>query len=218
MTTQRSVEQSKLVRLHCPLLAEGVEHIGHQQTRNRGTIGGSLCHLDPGAELPIIASVLDAEMTIASCANTRTIPFREFPVDYLTSVLNEDEIVTAITFPKTDPRTGYAFLEFNRRPADFAIVSVAAKIEFDEDRRIKTASILIGGISFAPVQLREAEEILLNLPPTPDLFVRASQAVKGIACDGDQLYPSAYRQELSGVLVARALVKASERAGMRIHA
>src|SRR5580692_10466288 len=132
MTTQRSIERSKLVRHKCPLLIDALFHVGHQQTRNRGTIGGSICHLDPSAELPVTACALDAVMMVANKTGRRKIPFANFPAGYLTSSLEPDEILVLIDFGPWPKRAGSAFEEYAVRPADFAIVSIAAVVAMDE--------------------------------------------------------------------------------------
>lgn len=212
MTTQRSLERSTLVRELCPLLAEAVSHIGHQQTRNRGTIGGSLCHLDPGAELPVAALALDAELTIARSSGMRRPAFRDFPAGYLSVALEPDEILTQIKVPNAGPREGVAFFEFNRRPADFAIVSVAARVRLDAAGRIEGATIAVGGLRYAPMRLSAAETILAGHRIDGGLLHAAADAASRIDCDGDDLYPPDYRRELCGVLVGRALKKATQRA------
>ncbi|MDB5595803.1 MAG: molybdopterin dehydrogenase [Hyphomicrobiales bacterium] len=217
MTTQRAVERSELVARFCPLLAEAVAHVGHQQTRNRGTIGGSICHLDPGAELPVVACALDAELIVEGVAGTRQIAFRDFPEGYLTSQLQPDEILTRVDFPKVTGRTGSAFLEFNRRPADFAIVSVAVQIALDDVGRIARAAIAFGGIQSAPVRLAEAEALLTGRVPDAQAWDLAAQCAATLDCDGDELYPADYRRDLCAVLLTRALRKAVQRAGECNH-
>ncbi len=212
MTTQRAVERSALVRTHCPLLGEAVDHIGHQQTRNRGTIGGSLCHLDPGAELPVVAAALDAELIVEGPRGTRRIAFADFPVGYLSSALAADEILIRIDFPKVRAKTGSAFLEFNRRPADFAIVSVAAQVTLDDGRHIERAAIAIGGVHYAPIRITAAESILNRRIPDDAALEKAVEMLSGLPCDGDDLYPADFRQEISRVLLRRALEKAIARA------
>ena len=214
MTTQRALEKSQLVAQACPLLAEAVSNVGHQQTRNRGTIGGSLCHLDPGAELPVAAAALDAVMIARGPQGERRIAFADFPADYLTSNLGHGEILTHILFSSAPARTGSAFLEFNRRPADYAIVSVAAQLSLDADGRIARAAIALGGVSHAPVRLGEAEAALLGVPGDEAAFARAGQIASAFACDGDDLYPSDYKQDLCDTLVQRALNVAFKRAGV----
>ena len=139
MTTQRTIEQCPEVRKRYPLLIDALNHVGHQQTRNRGTIGGSLCHLDPAAELPVMACALDPIMCIASHDGRREIPFSDFPVGHLTSLLEPDEILVAIIFKPLPEHTGTAFEEFAYRPADFAVVSVAAAITMDSSGQIAEA-------------------------------------------------------------------------------
>jgi aerobic carbon-monoxide dehydrogenase medium subunit len=217
MSTQRSIERSRLIRQRCPLLGQAIDHVGHQQTRNRGTIGGSLCHLDPSAELPVVALALDAELTIAGSTGTRMLPFREFPAGYLTVALESDEILTRIDVPKIVPGSGSAFLEFSRRPADFAIVSVAVQLSVDPGGRLTRAAIAVGGIDYSPMRLVEAENAITGHYPTRDLFQTASELTASLDCEGDELYPAEYRRDLCGVLVERALAQAAERAGAQAN-
>ncbi|MDB5508475.1 MAG: molybdopterin dehydrogenase [Hyphomicrobiales bacterium] len=215
MTTQRAVERSALVARRCPLLAEAVAHVGHQQTRNRGTIGGSICHLDPGAELPVVAAALDAELRIAGPTGARRMKFRDFPEGYLTSQLAPDEILTHVAFPAIGARTGSAFLEFNRRPADFAIVSVAVQITLGASDIVTHAAIAFGGIQGAPVRFAKAEEALPGRPWSAAVGETLRRLVPELACDGDDLYPADYKRDLCGSLLVRAMTKAAARAGGR---
>ena len=217
MTTQRALEKSDLVRRLCPLLAEAVTHVGHQQTRNRGTLGGSLCHLDPGAELPVAAAALDAVLHVAGPAGARQIAFRDFPFDYLTPSLAPGEVLTHVVFARAPANSGAAFLEFNRRPADFAIVSVAATLTLDSDGRVTQAAIALGGISHAPIRVTQAEAILIGAHAAAPAWDSAARLAAQSPCDGDELYPADYRQELCGVLVRRALAIACQRAGGASH-
>src|SRR5450755_1783863 len=123
MTRQRDLEFSELVARKFPLMHEAIQNIGHRQTRNRGTIGGSLCHLDLSAELVTLCSVLDATVSAVGPAGTRDIPFAEFPVGYMTSALQPDECLTKIRIPLWPQGHGHGFVEFARRHGDFAIVS-----------------------------------------------------------------------------------------------
>lgn len=212
MTTQRMVEHSPLVAQHCPLLAEGIALVGHQQTRNRGTIGGSLCHLDPGAELPVIACALDARLNVAGPDGERSIAFDDFAEGYLTTRLTADEVLTSIDWPKAPKRTGVAFLEFNRRPADFAIVSVAVQINLGADGSIARARIALGGIQPTPLRLPSAEAILEGVSPAALRTHWGHDAVADISCDGDALYPPDYRHHLCGALLHRAVLAACAKA------
>src|SRR5207253_10891507 len=131
MARQRDLEFSELVRHRCPLMGEAIRLVGHRQTRNRGTLGGSLCHLDPSAELVAVAATLDATVTVAGPDGSREIPFASFPVAYMTPAIEPNEILTAVRFPFWPQRHGHAFVEFARRHGDFAIVSAAALLEED---------------------------------------------------------------------------------------
>ena len=217
MTTQRALEKSELVARVCPLLSEAVTHVGHQQTRNRGTLGGSLCHLDPGAELPVAAAALDAVLHVVGPAGARDIAFADFPLDYLTPSLKPGEVLTHVSFPRACRGSGAAFLEFNRRPADFAIVSVALSLTLCADGAITQAAIAIGGVSHAPVRLAQVETALIGARADEAAFAGAAALAALTPCDGDEVYPADYRQELCGVLVRRALVIAAARAGGLAH-
>lgn len=211
MTTQRALERSDLVRRQCPLLHAAVLHVGHQQTRNRGTIGGSLCHLDPGAELPVAAAALEATLTAESPRGARTLPFADFPAGYLSTTLAPDEILTAIDVPKARTGEGCAFLEFNRRPADFAVVSVAVMLALDGDG-IRAARIAVGGIGAAPVRLGDAEAALAGRAADDATFAGAARFAAALPCEGDVVNPAEYRRGLAGVLVRRALAQAARHA------
>jgi carbon-monoxide dehydrogenase medium subunit len=212
MTTQRTIERSALVRRCCPLLIDAMFHVGHQQTRNRGTIGGSICHLDPSAELPVTACALDAVMTVASKAGRRKIPFAEFPAGYLTSSLEPNEILVQINFRPWLERTGSAFEEYAVRPADFAIVSIAAVIAMDRHDIISEARIAAGGIAAVPMRLTTVEAMLKGQRASADLIEAAAATAAALPAEGDDANPPEYRQELAGHLTLRALTKAIQRA------
>ncbi len=212
MTTQRAVERSELVRRFCPLLAEAVGHVGHQQTRNRGTIGGSLAHLDPGAELPVAAAALDAQLTIVGRNGTRSLPFADFPAGYLANTMEPDELLARIDAPKCRVREGSAFFEFNRRPADFAIASVAARLQLSEQGLFERAALAVGGVRGEPTRLADIERALIGKEPSHSTIASAARAIGAFECDGDDLYPPDFRQEICGVLLERALLRAVERA------
>jgi carbon-monoxide dehydrogenase medium subunit len=212
MTTQRTIERSTLVLRRCPLLIDALFHVGHQQTRNRGTIGGSICHLDPSAELPVAACALDAVMTVASTRGQRKIPFAEFPAGYLTSSLEPDEVLVRIDFGPWPERAGSAFEEFAIRPADFAVVSIAAAVTMDGSNTISEARIAAGGIAAVPMRLSTVETTLKGERADADLFERAGEMAAALPAEGDGNNPSEYRQELAGHLTQRALTKAVQRA------
>lgn len=213
MTKQRDLERSTKIRRCCPLLSEAIFHVGHQQTRNRGTIGGSLCHLDPAAELPVVASALDAQLHVVGMAQKRRqIPFKDFPAGYLTTRLLPNEILVAVEFPLFLKGTGVAFVEFARRPADFAIVSAAVSLTVDARALITEARIALGGLGPAPRRVPDAEAMLVGDRCETVRFERAAAIAASLPAEGDDLYPDEYRRQLAGVLTARALEQASHRA------
>src|SRR5229473_3036544 len=144
MTRQRDLEFSDVVRARWPIMHEALLQVGHRQTRNRGTIGGSLCHLDPAAELVSLATGYDATVTVAGPNGERQIPFAEFPVAYMTPALEPTELLIGIRFPQWTAKHGYAFVEFSRRHGDFAITSAAALIEADGAGTIVRAAVTLG--------------------------------------------------------------------------
>ena len=212
MTTQRALEKSADVRAHCPLLAQAIFHVGHQQTRNRGTIGGSLCHMDPAAELPVVAACLDPVLTIAGPDGERILPFADFPAGYLTTALAHGEILTRIDVPVIPAGGCSAFVEVARRPADFAIVSVAVQLVLRDDGRVATARIAIGGIGAWPMRVPEAEAALAGALPDAAHIAAAAAIAGALPADGDTLNPSEYRQHLAGVLTGRAIAQALKEA------
>jgi len=211
MTRQRDVEFDERVRARSPLMHEAVLQVGHRQTRNRGTIGGSLCHLDPSAELVAIAAAMDAIVTVQGPSGARDIPFAQFPAGLMTSALREGELVTSVRFPLWRKGHGYAFIEFSRRHGDFAIVSAAALLEEDGAGKITRASLTLGGIAPAPVRARDAEKTLAGARASAELFREAGEACRKLEAMEDVHVTAAYRRQLAAVLSRRALEKAHER-------
>ena len=212
MTRQAHLLASPLVQRHCPLLAEALLHVGHQQTRSRGTIGGSLCHLDPAAEIPLVALALDAVLTVVCVNGERQVPMHEWPIAYMTPQLAADEILTSIRLPATQPCEGHAFIEFARRRGDFAIAAVAVRLRVGSGGRISSAAIALGGMGGTALRLREAEAGLIDALPRSDEFRRAAHAVAQLDVPDDAYYTGAYRRHLGQTLIERALLRAAERA------
>jgi carbon-monoxide dehydrogenase medium subunit len=213
MTRQRELEFSSVIRDHLPLMHEALQFVGHRQTRNRGTIGGSLCHLDPAAELPTVSAAYDAVVEVVSDAGAREIPFVEFPLGYLTPSLEPGEMVRAIRFPHWPKGAGSAFVEFARRHGDFAIVSVAALLLIGADGKVERASLTVGGVGTGPLRMHDVEDALVGDILTADAIKAASQACGEIDVDDDPYTPAHYRKHLCRTLVARALETAAMRAG-----
>jgi aerobic carbon-monoxide dehydrogenase medium subunit len=215
MTRQRDIEFSDLVARACPLLREAILNVGHRQTRNRGTIGGSLCHLDPSAELVVASAALDARVTVAGKDGERVVDFAEFPMAYMTPSIGLDEMVTRIDLPLWPVGHGYGFVEFARRHGDFAIVSVAALLDADTNGKIGRASITIGGASAAPLRMTAAEQALVGHTAGDSTFRAAAELCRTIDAVGDVHATPAYRQHLAVVLTRRALTLAHSRIGAK---
>jgi carbon-monoxide dehydrogenase medium subunit len=204
MTRHRAVERSADVARHVPLLAAAVPYIGHAAIRTRGTIGGSLAHADPAAELPAIALALDATFEARSTRGTRTISASDFFVGYFTTALEPDEILTKVSFPNAAPGTGVSVQEMARRHGDFAMVAAAASVAPDGDVRIALINV-----ADRPVRATEAEAAMREGAPIPDV---AALATRDIEPTADLHASAAYRRSVATVLVRRALTEAASRA------
>ncbi|MEE8333547.1 MAG: xanthine dehydrogenase family protein subunit M [Alphaproteobacteria bacterium] len=212
MTRQRDLEFSDLVKARCPLMHEALLQVGHRQTRNRGTIGGSLSHLDPAAELPSVCMTTDAVISVTGPNGAREVPFAEFPVAYMTPAFEADELLTGIRLPLWPEGHGYAFVEFSRRHGDFAITSAAVLLEVGGDGKITRASLTVGGVGASPVRMTEIEQALIGEGGSEDRLRELCEACRGVDAMGDVYASSEYRQHLAAVLSRRALVKAYGRA------
>jgi aerobic carbon-monoxide dehydrogenase medium subunit len=209
MTRQSRIERAAVVREGCPILAEAIRHISHVAIRHRGTIGGSLVHADPAAELPAVALALDAKFEVARDGIDRTIRAEEFFIDYLTTALAPDEILRAIVFPIVRPSSGYALEEITRRHGDFAIAGVVAVVDLDESGKIADARVALFGVAPTPVRARKAERALIGREPNDGAMLDAAALVDDVLdpC-GDIHASSAYRKRVAAVLTARVLKRA----------
>jgi len=211
MTRQRDIEFSDLIRARCPLMHEAIAQVGHRQTRNRGTLGGSLCHLDPAAELVAVAATLDATVTVAGKGGTRNIAFADFPVAYMTPAVNPDELLVGARFPCWREPAGFAFVEFSRRYGDFAIVSAAALIEEDGAGKVTRAALTLGGMGPAPLRAAEVERALVGETIEAKRLRDICEPLRQLEAMDDIHAPASYRRQLATVLSRRALLKAHER-------
>jgi carbon-monoxide dehydrogenase medium subunit len=206
------LEESSDVRRWCPLLAEAAACVGNARVRTLGTLGGSVAHADPAAELPLAIVALDARLTAVGLAGTRTIPASEFFRAPLTTVLGEDELLTAIDVPVTDG-AGTAFVELARRAGDFPLVSVAALVALDRSGRVADARVAFGGLAGVPARSAAAEEMLRAHEPTPERIAAAARAARtALHAETDAFASGAYRAHLAEVLARRALRTATDRA------
>lgn len=213
MTRQSQVERSTEIADGWPLLAEAVRYIGHVQIRNRGTVGGSLAHADPAAELPATMLALDAEMLVRRKGGERRVAAGDFFESYYTTALAPDEMLVEIRVPATPARTGWGFQEVSRRHGDFALVGAAALLILDEAGVISSARLTFNGAAPAPVRSTAAEALLLGNRPDEALFRRAGErASEDLDPDADIHATAEYRREVGAVMARRALVQAAARA------
>jgi carbon-monoxide dehydrogenase medium subunit len=209
LARQRALERSKVVQEQNPLLAATMPLIGHFQIRNRGTIGGSLIHADPAAELPALSLLLGGELVLTSKAGMRTVPAAEFFLGYLATAIHPGELLTEIRFPKWRSGEAWAIDEISRRKGDFAIVGVALRTKLDGGDTLQNASIVMFGVGGKPQRMERAEAILKGRPIDPGLWQELSKVVaEELKPDSDVHASAEYRKEVGGVLVRRALKSA----------
>lgn len=212
MTRQRDIEYSDLVARRIPLMKEAILNVGHRQTRNRGTYGGSMSHLDPSAELPTVSMAQDAIVTVRKKGGTREIAMADFPMGYMMPSFELDEMVTDIRVPVWPEGHGYAFVEFARRHGDFAITSSAVLLDVDSGGKISRASVTVGGVGPSPLRVAAVEEGLTGETGSAELFTDIAEKCREIDAMEDVYAPAWYRQHLATVLTRRALGKAFSRA------
>jgi CO/xanthine dehydrogenase FAD-binding subunit len=212
LTRHRQLETSAVIARHFPVLREAMTHVAHLAIRNRGTIGGSLSHADPAAELPMMALVLEAVLRIVSTKSVRKAAARDFFKDALSVDLADDEIVTEIMLPKLPPRPGWGFAEVSRRSGDFALAAVAVALSL-ADGVISEARIAMTGVAPTPRRVPEAESLLLGQRFDRAIAKQVVGLVRAAAEPQSDLHASAdYRRHLVGVLAGRALIAAWHRA------
>ncbi len=214
MTRHSEVERSAAVRQRAPLLAEAMPWIAHPQIRNRGTVGGSLAHADPAAELPAVMLALDARVHLRGPGGDRTVQFCDFCTGFFSTALAPDELVTGVEIPTLPAGTGTAFEEISRRKGDFALVGACAALSLDPGGTCTRASVTLLSVGDGPVSAKTAEEALRGRILTPDVFRDAAEAaaMRDIDPPADIHASAAYRRRLTRVLTARVLEKAGRRA------
>ncbi|HZZ54025.1 MAG TPA: xanthine dehydrogenase family protein subunit M [Trebonia sp.] len=212
MTREYMAEASDVVSDAVPLLAAALPLIGHEAIRSRGTIGGSLAHADPAAELPAVARALDAEFVVRGQAGERVVPAADWFEGYLATSRRPDEILAEVRFPAAGPGTGVAFLEVARRHGDFAIVGLAVSLTL-ADGVISDARLAFAGVSDVPVRAAEAEDLLVGERPSAELFAEAARAATaGLDPPADLNGSPEYRKQIAATLVRRGLQAAADNA------
>jgi aerobic carbon-monoxide dehydrogenase medium subunit len=215
VTREYVAEESGTVADTLPLLAAALPLIGHEAIRSRGTIGGSLAHADPAAELPAVARALDAEFVVRGASGTRVIPAAQWFDGYLTTSRRPDELLAEVRFPAAGPGTGVSFEEVARRHGDFAIVGLAASLMFS-DGVISDARLAFAGVSDVPVRATAAEELLAGERPSAELFDEAARrATEDLDPPADLHGSSDYRKTVAAAVVRRGLRAAADNARER---
>ena len=209
MVRWRDILDDARLRAAHPLLVEAISHVAHYQIRNRGTVGGSLAHADPAAEMPGIAVTCEAEIAVASKARTRTIAASDFFRGPLMTALEPDEIITAIRLPRWPKQRRFGFAEFARRRGDFATAGVALFYDQAGDGKVKGAHIGVIGVAERPLRLAAAEDVLNGRHPDDATIAAVAAAASAAVDPPDDIHGSgAYRRVLLGTLVERALKSA----------
>jgi len=215
MTRDYVAEESETIADTAPLLAAALPLIGHEAIRSRGTVGGSLAHADPAAELPAVARALDAEFVVRGQSGERVVPSAEWFEGFLTTSRRPDELLTQVRFPAAERGTGTSFQEVARRHGDFAIVGLAASLTLS-DGAISDARLAFAGMSDVPVRAAHAEDFLVGKRPSAELFDEAARLATGDIDPPADLHGSPdYRKKVAATLVRRGLQAAANNAGER---
>ena len=211
LVTHREVETSSLVRRRMPLLAETYRHVATIRVRNVATVGGGIAHADPNQDPPPTLIALGATVKVSSAHGSRLIPLEEFFTDYYETVLKPEEIITEVLVPRVPPNSGVAFLKFLPRTADdYATVSAAAVVTLDRSKKtFADVSIALGSVGTTPIRAREAEAVLRGQPVKTEAIREAAEKAKqAVDPISDFRGSAAYKREMAGVFVRRALEKA----------
>ncbi|HET9921888.1 MAG TPA: xanthine dehydrogenase family protein subunit M [Ktedonobacteraceae bacterium] len=214
LTRDAAIERDAAVAERLPLLHEAARYVGHPAIRNRSTIGGSISHADPAAELPAVMVALNAEFEVRNSKGSRTISAHDFFQGYLQTSMEEGDLLTEVRVPGLPTRSGSAFVEFARREGDFALAGVAAVVALDEDGSIADARLGLCSVGPAPVRPHAAEAVLKGQRPGTELWAAAASAVASALNDPpSDIHGSAdYRRHLARVLTEQALATAARRA------
>ena len=213
MTRHRQVEElSPVIREGWPLISECMPFIAHVPIRNRGTLGGSLSHADPAAELPAVMAALEARFALRSNRGTRTLSAREFFVSALTTATEPGELLIEVRVPALPRATGWAFDELSRRRGDFAIVGAAALVHLASDGRVEWARLSFTGVGERPIRASRTENALRGQLPSEDIVrAAAEQSDADLAPESDLHASADYRRDVAKVIARRTLLKAIER-------
>ncbi|MEJ8574257.1 FAD binding domain-containing protein [Microbaculum marinum] len=212
MTRQVEMQEDTRLAESVPVALEALSHVGHIATRNRGTIGGSLSHLDPAAELLAVSALLDGVVHLQGKEGKRSVPIEDYVVGYMTPAAEEGELLTSVDWNPWQGDHGWSFREFARRHGDFALAGAAVLMALDEAGSIARAAVTVFGVGPAPVRLKTAETSMVGEIPTRQLFELAGEEAASLEAMQDAVVSGSYRRHLARVLTVRALEEASVRA------
>ncbi|MBB4636366.1 FAD binding domain-containing protein [Longimicrobium terrae] len=218
MVRQRVAERSTVIAARAPLITETLPWVAHAQIRNRGTVGGSIAHADPAAELPAVIVALGARLHLRGPGGARTVEAADFYTGLFGTALEPEEMLVEIEIPAAEPGTGFAFDEVSRRHGDFALAGVAARVRVDADGRCLSARIALLSVGEGPVLAANAEAALIGQVLTEDAIRAAASTASQTDVDppGDIHATPAYRRQLVDVLIRRALPRAAEKARLAL--
>jgi carbon-monoxide dehydrogenase medium subunit len=212
LTTYTTIERSDLLRQHFALLPEGTAMIGDQQVRNRGTIGGSVAHADPAADMPGIVLALKADILVQGPKGVRTIKADDFFKGIFETALQADEVVTEIRFALPPARSGSAYMKLANKASHYAVAGCAAVVTLDGDGTCSSASVVITGASEKATRASGVEAALVGKKlDEATVAAAAAHASDGLALLGDIHGSKAYRAQMTTVMARRAILKAAER-------
>jgi aerobic carbon-monoxide dehydrogenase medium subunit len=212
-TREYMAEESAAIADRVPLLAAALPFIGHEAIRSRGTVGGSMAHADPAAELPAVARALDAELVVRGPSGERVVPAGQWFEGYFMTARQPDELLVQVRFPAAKPGTGTSFDEVARRHGDFAIVGLATSLTLSGGA-ISEARLAFAGLADMPVRATAAEDLLTAEKPSEELFDEAARrAVADVEPPADLNGSADYRKTVAAALVRRGLRAAAHHAG-----
>lgn len=211
LTRHAHLVESKLLAQHCPLVSEMARTIAHHAIRNRGTLGGSLAHADPAAQLPLMAITLDAQFTLRSLREERTVRAADFFLSAMTTALQSDELLLKVIIPKFQPGEISAFQMYSRRNGDYAMLAVALTLSLDGDA-VRNMRIAVSGASAVPQRLFAIASQQIGQSVTASWVQKVAQSVSdALEPEEDDYIPASYRKQLALTLTTRALQQALDR-------
>jgi aerobic carbon-monoxide dehydrogenase medium subunit len=214
LARHRAIAESALAAEHCPLLVQATRTIGHSAIRERGTVGGSLAHADPAAQHALVAVTLGARLTLARQGSQRVLEAGDFLQSAMTTALEPDEMVVAVSYPRAAAGEVSAYRMFNQRHGDYAIVAVAATLAL-ADGRVTGLRLGVGGVGPVPQRLDAVAEAFRGRVPSVDWIAELARAARdAVAPEDNPRVPALYRKELTETLVARALARCLERSAV----